>query len=340
MRKLACLLLAVCYSFFLTSPIFADEVILKNGDRLSGRILSHDDESIVLETSYAGPVKIDPDFVDKITLLASGDRAAAITVVRESAKLEETGSVKPIRNAETGLKPVPKLFGGRFYGAADGWSGNANIGFSYTSGNSATATMTTGIRAVKTGSDDKLTVYFRSHWNKNRKLSDNATTTNAYWGGARYDRDINDRMFGYGSFDFERDHPKKLNFRSVAGAGFGHHTVKNDRTELDVMLGGAWNHTWQQGPNTDSPEATAGNVLKHKITDRLKIQESFAFFQNITDKSEFRYMLDTTLSADVTKKIGWFVTIGNRFNNDPISDSEKNDVLFTTGIKWNFGGKK
>lgn len=340
MRKLACLFLAVCYSVILTSPVFADEIILKNGDRISGRILSQDDESILLETSYAGSVKIDSEFVDKVTLLAEDHGTTASIVVREPANSEEKAPVKLVENAEAGLKPVRRLFGGRFYGAADGWSGNANIGFSYTSGNSRTATMTTGIRAVQTGDDDKLTVYFRSHWNKNRKLPANATTTNAYWGGARYDRDINDRMFGYGSFDFERDHPKKLNFRSVAGTGFGHHTIKNDRTELDVMLGGAWNHTWQQGPNTDSPEATAGNVFKHKISDRLKIQESFTFFQNITDKSEFRYMLDTTLSADVTKKIGWFVTVGNRFNNDPISDSEKNDVLFTTGIKWNFGGKK
>lgn len=332
MSKFICSLLTVGVLIFGSLPVFADEVLLKNGDRITGKIVSRDGENIVLETQYAGAVTIAAGHVEKVTLREPAEPSGG--------RDEALSAAKPAESAARDLKPVPKLFGGPGFGITNGWSGNANIGFSYTAGNSSTTTLATGIRAVKTGGDDKLTVYFRSLWNRNRDLASNATTSNALWGGARYDRNINDRMFGFAAYDFERDHPKKLNFRSVAGGGIGHHTAKNDRTELDIMLGAAWNRTWQQGDNTDTPEATIGNSLKHRINGRIKIQESFTFFQNFTDKGEFRYMLDTTLSADVTKKIGWFVTVGNRFNNDPIDNSEKNDVLFTTGVKWNFGQKK
>ena len=98
--------------------------------------------------------------------------------------------------------------------------------------------------------------------------------------------------------------------------------------------------TWKAGNNTDSPEALAGNSLKHKFNDKLKLQNNFTFYQNTTDRKEFRYILDTTLSVDVTKKIGWFITVGNRFNNDPVGTADKNDFLFTTGIRWNYGRKK
>jgi hypothetical protein len=107
-----------------------------------------------------------------------------------------------------------------------------------------------------------------------------------------------------------------------------------------LLVGCAWNHTWQTGSNTDTPEAIAGNSLKYRFNDRLRVQNNFTYYQNVTDRSEYRYILDTTFSIDVTKKIGWFVTVGNRFNHDPIGTSEKNDFLFTTGVKWNYGRKK
>jgi putative salt-induced outer membrane protein YdiY len=318
------------------SPLeaFADEVVLKNGDRLSGKVVDQNDERIVIETAYAGEVKIAAGFIEKVVR----EEAANLQVVPVAQKTAapEKEDAKPA----TAPKPTARLIGGHFLGLAEGWKGDASVGFSYTSGNSQNTTMTTALRAVKTGGIDNLTVYVRSLWNKNRRLETNTTTSNAYWGGARYDRNFDGKLFGFGSYDFESDRPKQLNFRSVAGAGLGDHVIKNDKTELDVLVGGAWNRTWQAGSNTDTPEVIAGNSLKHRFNDRLRVQNNFTFYQNVTDRTEYRYILDTTFSIDVTKKIGWFVTLGNRFNNDPIGTAEKNDFLFTTGIKWNYGRKK
>ena len=308
---------------------FANEVTLKNGDRVSGKIVSRTEETIVIETEYAGTVTIDADFVKEV----SEDEARP-----EAAEPVQAADAKPATAPEP--KRVPKIFGeGPLYGLVSGWDGNANIGISYTSGNSETTTMTSGIRATKNGGDDKLTVYLRSQWHSNRNSGSMVTTQNAVWGGLRYDRDLNDRVFAFGSYDFERDRPKGLNLRSVVGGGVGHHTIKNDKTELEVLIGGAWNRSWQAGPNTDTPEAFFGNTLKHKFHERLKVQQTFTVSQNITDRNEFRYIFDATLSADVTKRIGWFITVGDRFNNDPVGNAKRNDLLLTTGMRWNFGKK-
>lgn len=327
-------LLAALVLFASSVPAVASEVMLKNGDRVSGRIVQRTDKQVVIETDYAGPVTIDASHIDKIL----DEEPLA------GADLAEAAPDEPINKATPPppLKPVPRLIGdGPLYGLANGWDGNANVGLSYTSGNSQTTTMTTGIQAVKTGGRDKLTIYARSLWNSNRNSGSHITTQNAVWGGLRYDRNLNDRVFGFVSYDFERDRPKRLNFRSVAGGGLGHQTIKTERTELEFLVGGAWNRSWQQsGPNTDTPEALAGNTLKHKFHDRLKIRQTLTYSQNITDRNEFRFIFDTTLSADVTKRIGWYVTIGDRFNNDPVGNSKQNDFLFTTGMRWNFGRKK
>jgi putative salt-induced outer membrane protein YdiY len=328
MSKKARSILTLCFLVLSSVPVSADQVLLKNGDRLSGRVVEQDDERVVLETDYAGTLNIVASHVERVTRASS---AAARPGPGAEQKLAAAGD----------SAAVSKGYASEWFsGIAKGWKGDASVGFSYTAGNSENTTMTTGMRAVKDGGADKLSVYARSLWNNNRKLAANGTTSNAFWGGARYDRGFDRKFFGFGSYDFESDRPKKLNFRSVAGAGIGRHAVKTEKTELDVIAGGAWNHTWQVGKNTDAPEALVGNTLKHRFTDRLKLQSGFTFYQNITDIREFRYILDTTLAVDVTKKIGWFVTFGNRFNNDPVGTAEKNDFLFTTGIRWNYGRKK
>ena len=328
-------LLTLFLCFLLSAPALADQVLLKNGDRVSGKVIEQREGSVVIETEYAGAVKIAASHIEKVTL-NEAEKAEADKAVEKPTPAEKPQAVKTAASDA----PKKRLFGGDMYGLTHGWSGNANVGFSYTGGNSQNTTMTTSLRAVKTGGVDNLTVYVRSLWNSNRKLSVNNTTSNAYWGGARYDRNFDGDLFGFGSFDFESDRPKNLNFRSVVGGGVGQHTIKNDRTELDVLTGGAWNHTWQTGRNSDSPEALVGSTLRHKFTDKLKLQNSFTFFQNVTDSHEFRYILDTTLSVDLTKKVGWFVTVGNRFNNDPVGSNDKNDFLFTTGMRFSYGQKK
>ncbi len=315
----------------LCSVGFAGEITLKNGDRLTGNIVEESDDAIVIETAYAGKIKIDRKHIDKITNPVTPPRTAtAVAPKPVPAAIPATATVVRAKSANG--------FVGKMKAITSGWDGNANIGFSYTSGNSNNITMTTGLRATKSRPQDGFTIYARSLWNSNHIAS--STTQNAFWGGARYDRTIDKRLFGFVSYDFERDKPKNLKFRSVAGGGLGHRTIKNDRTELEFLGGIAWNRTWQTNIDTNTPEALAGMTFRHRINDKLRFQNATTFFQNVTDVNEFRAIFDATLSIEATKKIGFYISVGDRFNSDPFGSSKKNDFLFTTGMRWSFGKKK
>ena len=339
MKKILARLMLAVLVFLPILEAFANEVTLKNGDRISGTIVEETESLIVVETEYAGRVTISRKHIENIAKPEArnhGPKTSEETPVIAAAENKPATEAK-----EAPAAPArASLFAGRMLGLTDGWEGSANVGFSLTSGNSKTSTMTTGVNAVKHGIDDKLTVYARSLWNSTRGDGKVVTTQNAFWGGGRYDRNVGDRVFGFVSYDFESDQPKKLNFRSVVGSGIGRHAVRNDRTELDVRAGGAWNRTWQPGDDNDTPEALAGATFKHKFNDRLRLQKAFTWFQNVTDTAEYRFIFDATLSVDVTKRIGLFFSTGDRFNNDPLGRAEKNDFLFTTGMKWSFGSKR
>lgn len=323
--------------FSLVAQVGAGEITLKNGDRLTGKILEESEESIVIETEYAGKVTIARSYIEKLVVDTLDTKSASETTPAES----KPAPVKPaaaITAPATGPAQTRSGIGNRLGGFTAGWDGSANVGFSYTSGNSNNITMSTSIRAAKVRPTDGLIIYVRSLWNSNHRS--NSTTQNAYWGGARYDRTIDNRIFGFVSYDFERDRPKRLTFRSVAGGGVGHRTIRNDRTQLEFLVGGAWNRTWRDDGDTNTPEGLAGLTFKHKFNDKLKLQNSLTFFQNITDLHKYRSLFDSTLSVDLTPRIGFVFSVGDRFNNDPIGASQKNDFLFTTGLKWNFGKKK
>ncbi len=319
--------------------IVASEIMLKNGDRISGKIVAENPDSIVLETVYAGKVTIARVHIDKIVALPPP--ASAPKPVAPASTATTSANAKPTSKDVERDAPVIRSsssFAHRVRRIVSGWDGSANIGFSYTSGNANNITMTTGLRASKVRPQDGFTIYARSLWNSNHGVQ--ITTQNAFWGGARYDRTLNRKVFGFVSYDFERDKPRRLDFRSVVGGGLGHRTIKNDRTELELFTGAAWNRTWQAGSDSNTPEALAGFTFKHRLNDRLRVQNAVTYFQNVTDRVEYRLILDANVTVDMTKKVGFFISFGDRFNNDPLGTAKKNDFLFTTGLKWSFGKKK
>jgi len=306
----------------------ADEIKLSNGDRITGKIKETSEQTVTIETDYAGSLTI---------------RRSAISSINSNnltnAGITERQSVKSQTRKTNSESENNSVFSGPAFGLFAGWEGNGSVGFNYSSGNSNNSTLATGIRAVKKAGGETLSFYARSLWTSTRSRGRTSTIQNAYWGGIRFDQNIGSNLFSFISFDFERDRPKKLSFRSVPGAGIGRHILRKQHSEIDIIAGGAWNRTFQTGPNTDTPEILSGLNIKHKFTPRLKFQKSFTFYQNATDLNEYRFMLDATLNIDVTKRVGFYITAGDRFNNDPAGQSKKNDFLFTTGIKWSFGTK-
>src|SRR5271170_1506560 len=65
MRKIhLCVALSV---FVFSSALFADQVVLKNGDRLTGTITKSDDKTLIIKTEFAGDVTVQWPAVEQIT---------------------------------------------------------------------------------------------------------------------------------------------------------------------------------------------------------------------------------------------------------------------------------
>jgi len=75
----------------------------------------------------------------------------------------------------------------------------------------------------------------------------------------------------------------------------------------------------------------------HYLVVRGGRAEQLFFFPNLTSGGEYRVNFDTSLVMDVTRRIGWQLTLSDRYLSNPPFGLERNDLLLTTGLKIKLG---
>ena len=339
------------------STAFADQIILKNGDKITGTIVKKDGDSIVIKTESAGIVTVVWSAVEKIVsdaklnvTLADGqlikgkvdtennkvnvqtENAGTVAVEKDKINIVRSDAEQASFEAAQERLRNPSL--------GDLWAGNADVGYSMTSGNSRTSTFTAGIRAARETSRDKISVYANAIKASNSTSGRSVTSANALWYGARYDVNLSNKTFAFGSADFEHDRPQKLRVRSSFGAGLGYRAIRNDRTQLDLFAGAAYTLAYfTNNTRTKGAELLFGDDLKFKLNSRMNLTQRWVVYPGITNKG-LRSVFDASLVTNLNGWLGWHVTVGNRYNSKPAVGAKSSDNYFSTGLRATFGGKK
>jgi putative salt-induced outer membrane protein YdiY len=219
------------------------------------------------------------------------------------------------------------------------WQGGASFGLGLTQGNSDTTTVTSGVALSRRTTRDKTTVYLASLYSRDGNAEpESRTIANAIRGGARYEYDLTPRVFAYGFVDLEHNSPQDLTLRLVPGGGLGFHAIRTERAQLDLFGGAAWNREWfDEGEDRSSAEAQLGQSLTYQLGSRTSISEQFVVFPNLSDGGEFRLNFDAAVTTAITKRIGWQLTVSDRYLSNPSPGFERNDLIVTTGLTFKIG---
>jgi putative salt-induced outer membrane protein len=349
-------IMLVVAAFVVLCPIvFADQITLKNGDRLTGDIVKSDDKVLILKSEFAGEVTVQWAAVDTITSAHSlhvglkDGQTIVGTVSPNDGKVQvqsrDAGPVSTTKDAIVVMRSdkeqadydaeIDRL---KHPHLTDFWGGFIDTGLSTTKGNSDTLSFTLGAKAVRTTSSDKITVYTNSIFAKNDTTGTSVTTAHAIIGGVRGDFNLNPRMFAFGFTDFDYDQFQMLNLRNVLGGGGGYHVLKTKRTIFDLSGGGAYDQAfYSTGVNIKSAEVVAGEELFYQISSRSSFSENLQFFPNLSNTGQYRMTFDSTMTTKINNWLNWQASFGDRYVSDPIPGIKKNDLLLTTGVRLTYG---
>ena len=338
-----------------SSPILADELKLKNGDRVTGEIVNSDDKKLKLKTAYAGEISIALDAIDQISsdqplyLTLSDGQTIVGTVASKEGRLEvtttatatvnvERSAVQTIRSKAEQDAYLAEIERYRNPRLIDLWSGALDLGYSLTTGNSRTNNLAIGATAVRETRRDKTSVYLATIRSKTAPADgESITTANAIRWGGRYELNLTDRLSAFALADFETNEIQLLDLRAVFGGGLGYYVKKSERTQFQVFGGGAYNKEYfSTGLDRSSGEALVGEELVFKINDRMAFRERAQYFPNLSETGEYRVTFDTSLVTKINRWFNWQVTLSDRYISNPVPGSKGNDVLFTTGLSLSF----
>ena len=360
LRKLERLALIALLGF--SSTLFADQVTLKNGDRLTGTIVKSDGKTLVLHTDAAGDVTLNLDAVGEIKAeqslhVTSKDGKTSVgPITTEDGKLavatKTSGTVEVpreevtlIRNDAEQAAYEKSLHPGLWHG----WNGGVNVGFSLARGNSETENLALAFNAAHPTLHDKITMY-ASSINTTNDLATPSTVANLTQGGLRYDRDINPKLFGFGAADYMANALQFLDLRQVYSGGLGYHAIKSDRTTLDFLGGLNYTHeTYSNGARIDDTDAfesygktnrfaalTLGEDLTTKLGNSTVLTQNLGFFPDLQDTGQNRFIFNVGTVTKIRKWLGWQNQFGDIYVSNPPTGSKKNDVIFTTGLNISF----
>ena len=341
--------LIVLVTILLSPQLFADQLVMKNGDRLSGTIVKSDDKELVIKTDYAGEVTVKWSAVQEMNStsplhvgLKNGQTLVGpvtsengnLAVATNRGKVEASkDSVSVIRNDaeqtayDKSLNP----------GWGEAWTGGANVGFALTRGNSQTKNLALAFTANRKTLHDKLSLYANSVFATNDAPGASpSTSADAKQGGIRYDHDITPHLFAFVSGDFQSDALQTLNLRSVFGGGLGLHVIKTEPTTLDLLGGANYTHESYDAFSRNLAAITVGEEFMHKLHKSTVLTQTFYFYPDVSETGEYRGTFNFGTVTKISKWLGWQNSFSDIYVSNPPLGKKQNDILLTTGLNVSF----
>ena len=338
-----------CLLFLLMGTVWADQVVMKNGDRVTGSIIKKDSKTITIKTDQFGIVTTSWDQVAEVmaekpvNVVLQDGRTVQGTLATTNGKVEVATkdtklSLAPeevtiIRNGDE-QKAYERLQKPNWL---DLWAGTGGVGFAGTSGNAKTSTFTTGVNAARITNTDKTSLYFNAIKASALVVGKNAATAQAVRGGLGYDHNISPRMFVNVFNDYEYDKFQNLDLRFVLGGGLGYHAIQNERSRLDLLAGLDYNRSSFSTPLIrNSAELYWGDEYSLKLRAATSLVQSFRMFNDLTNTGTYRVNFDVGVATKLTKWLNWNVSLSDRYLNHPAPGRKTNDFLYTTGLGITF----
>lgn len=301
MRKqmiIGMLIAALC--MFLPYPLSAEEVFLRNQDKISGSIIKEDDKSVTLETEAMGQLVIKKEFIEKIA-----SRQPEVVAVKDD---EEESRL---------------------------WQREILLGYNKSNGNTKNAQLSFSLNANRKTDHNEFTIKGNNYYSSfNKKM-----TTQQWTGMIRYAYSFWDREW-YNFYKVEGAHDRfaNIDYRIVPSSGIGYWF--SDEPDWKAMIEGAFGLEYtnfrDDTKETDDPVFISRAFLKKKVFRELTISEDISIYPSLTDLREYRLRSEASFVNPINDQFALRVDVINDYNANPSENVKKMDTRLMTSLQYSF----
>jgi uncharacterized protein DUF481 len=334
--------LLVCGSAWSYDRDKSDVVTLRNGDRLSGDIVSLEYGILTLKTDNMSTLSIEwpavravsSKFAFSIERNDGSKQAGVITTSSDGADLLVETAQGTLRIPMDQVERISR-FSPRFWDRIDG---GLSVGFSYTK-SSAIQVSNVNFRANYRSTTEDGSLNFSS--NTSKDSSGSTTNRELLSGAVQFLRQSRNFWGLLGSL--ERDQSLGIDARLVGGAAVGRRFVQSSYTEVTGIAGVVGTEEWivDNSEPRASVEAIVGGSWQifRFIEPKTRLNLSLYIFPSLTESGRYR----STGDLSVTHKFPHDITVGltgylSYDNQPPEPGAEKSDYGITFNLGYSFGG--
>lgn len=317
----------------------ADEINLKNGDRITGEVVRMDEKKLIYNTPYAGEITIKWEEIRSVkterpikVVLMDETSLGGISESAEEGKmrLDSDKLEKPVAFNLSDVKainPVPKK--------SVSVTARANVSVSNERGNTDTDNYYFDGEFIARTEKNRFTV----GGEYTEEKSSGVTTANSVFGFGEYAHFLNKKWFIFTSTLFEHDEFKDLNLRSTLGAGPGYQIFETPLLNLSVSAGLAW-----VDENFDVAEDNSYSAAQWSISyDQYLFKKFMQVFHkqigtvSLENSSDWFYKTRTGVRFPLYKGLAVTAQYNYDWDNQPSAAAEKKeDTKFLLLLGYQF----
>ena len=317
----------------------ADELWLKNGDHITGKVVRMENKTLIFETSYAGAVSIKWEEIANIRtdepvqmILSNEVSTRGMAAPAEDGKVKI--KVKEIEEPVTFDLAQVETINPKPPGPAVEIKARANLGLSGERGNTDTDNLYVDGEFVARTEKNRYTVGAELK----KETSEGERTSNSALGYLKYDHFLSEKWYLYTNALFVTDEFQDLNLRSTLGAGVGHQFFETPLTNLSLEIGLSYiNEDYDE---SDDDNYSAGRWSLNY--DRFFFEKSLQFFHfqegyvSLEDTDEILFRSRTGFRIPVYKSFNVTAQYNFDWDSEPAPDKERTDTayIFTIGYQY------
>jgi putative salt-induced outer membrane protein YdiY len=329
-------------AFALTATsAFADEILFKNGDRITGKVLSVEGGKMTIDSKIGGEIHVDMNDVKTFTTDApieirtkDGQRLTAKT----TAGAEGTVKVERPTAGGGGTQTVP-VSNMKYVNFNEAWTGDLVVGALFARGNTFADQANVAFDLGRRTEQDRWT--FTGGYNFGRQrdpvTGDKTTTTDNWFGTAKYDYFFNEKLYAFGTFRYEHDRIADLEHRITPGVGLGYQWVETPALSFNTEAG--ISYVIEQYGNDTSNEFIAARLAYHfkkSFNDSVNFFHNLEYYPSLEALEDYLVIADAGLRVTLTSRMFAEYKLELRYDAMPAEGASRTDLRHIVGVGWKF----
>lgn len=308
-------------------PVFADQVQLKDGSVIKGKIVKVHKDKLYLESELIGKITVSMENVtDYKTDEAVSFKNEAGTVRKETYDSKVNEQIKTLWSGEND----PDVF-------VNHWNRLIWLNFVKKEGNKDETNLDGGLEFKYLRQFDTLKLYANF---TNNTRNDTRTSDDYTW-GADYELRFGDRQLHswYLRAEYEKDRIKEIDLRSTYATGYGYYFIKNPKTQLRGRAGLLYRQeNYIDDETEESIGIDFGLNFQQTFCGSLKWYTDLNYAPAFEDYTDFTLIHESGLEIPFDLEVDLSLKTGVRHEYDsrPAEDASKLDTRYFMRLQLKF----